>query len=137
MILFLRSPLLRNAYYTQLVEKITLVYLCTIIILANVQYIANRALETRKVLNLHIAKSLYFVFNLSFLKAKYNDLAGFVRSTQFIEQSKRPICYIRCCMQFFAFNIISNIPLWLDRQLVFRVINPNSLLCCWSLKIFR
>jgi hypothetical protein len=45
---------------------------------------ASRALESTELSILHLAKALYFVFNLFILKAKYNDLALFVNSPELL-----------------------------------------------------
>jgi len=42
---------------------------------------ASRAVESDKLSGLHLAKTLYFVFNLFILKSQINDLAVLVNST--------------------------------------------------------
>jgi hypothetical protein len=43
---------------------------------------ASRAEESDKLSNLHLAKALYFVFNLFIFKSQINDLAVLVNSTE-------------------------------------------------------
>jgi hypothetical protein len=45
-------------------------------------YMASRAVESDKLSSLHLAKALYFVFNLFILKSQINDLAVLVNSTE-------------------------------------------------------